>query len=76
MVNALENEGFICRVVDTNDRRRNILTLTVAGSELIERFMEVEMQVSVDLMDGLTEAELNTFYKVIEQIKTNSVKLV
>lgn len=76
MVNALENEGFICRVVDANDRRRNILDLTEAGNELIERFMEIERQVSVDLMDGLTEDELKTFYKVIEQIKSNSVKLV
>jgi MarR family transcriptional regulator for hemolysin len=76
MVDALESEGFIHRVVDTNDRRRNILALTETGNELIERFMEIEEQVSIDLMEGLTEDELNTFYKVIEQIKTNSAKLV
>lgn len=76
MVDALENEGFICRVVDANDRRRNILTLTDAGSELVNRFMEIETQVTIDLMEGLSADDLSTFYKVIEQIKINSVKLV
>lgn len=76
MVNALENENFICRVVDTNDRRRNILKLTENGRELMERFIEIETQVTIDLMEGLTEDELSTFEKVIEQIKTDSSKLV
>lgn len=76
MVDALEHEGFIHRVVDANDRRRNILALTDTGNQLIERFLEIEKQVSVDLMEGLSADELNTFYKVIEQIKTNSGKLI
>jgi MarR family transcriptional regulator, transcriptional regulator for hemolysin len=76
MVDALKNEGFIHRVVDKNDRRRNILSLTDTGNQLIERFVEIEKQVSVDLMDGITADELDTFYKIIEQIKTNSGKLI
>jgi len=76
MVNALENENFICRVVDANDRRRNILKLTETGRELMIRFVEIETQVTIDLMEGLTENELSTFDKVIEQIKTNSGKLI
>jgi hypothetical protein len=42
----------------------------------MERFIEIETQVTIDLMEGLTEDELSTFEKVIEQIKTNSSKLV
>ena len=76
MVDALESEGFIHRVVDENDRRRNIIALTDTGNELIGRFNEIEKQVSVDLMEGITMDELDTFYKVIEQIKTNSGKLI
>jgi MarR family transcriptional regulator, transcriptional regulator for hemolysin len=75
MVDAMQKESLIHRVVDINDRRRNILALTDKGNLLIGRFIEIEKQVSVDLMDGVTEDELNSFYKVIEQIKTNSVKL-
>ena len=74
MVDSLEKEGFIHRVVDANDRRRNFLALTVTANQLVERFVEIEVQVTIDLVDGITEDELNTFYKVIEQIKTNSGK--
>lgn len=76
MVDAMQKEGFIHRIVDINDRRRNILDLTDKGKQLVERFIDIEKQVSIDLMDGVTEVELNNFYKVIEQIKTNSVKLL
>lgn len=76
MVDSLEKEGFIHRVVDANDGRRNFLALTAAGNQLIDRFLEIEIQVTTDLVEGITEDELKTFYKVIEQIKTNSLKLV
>ncbi len=74
MVDSLEKEGFIHRVVDANDRRRNFLALTDTGNQLVESCVEIEVQVTIDLVDGITEDELNTFYKVIEQIKTNSGK--
>jgi MarR family transcriptional regulator, transcriptional regulator for hemolysin len=75
MVDALENEGYINRVVDVNDRRRNILSLSEKGNQLIEQYSLIEKQVLIDLMDDIPENELNTFYKVIEQIKANSGKI-
>jgi MarR family transcriptional regulator for hemolysin len=76
MVDSLEKEGFIHRVVDANDRRRNFLALTESGNQLIEKIVKIEIEVTVDLVDGIPEAELTTFYNVIEQIKANSVKLI
>lgn len=75
MVDALEKEGYIHRVVDSNDRRRNILALSQDGNLLTDRFVEVEKQVTIDLLESVTESELAAFYKVIELMKTNSVKL-
>jgi DNA-binding MarR family transcriptional regulator len=76
MVDGLQKDGLIHRVVDSNDRRRNILELSEAGNCLVDRFMEIEKQVSIDLMEGVTANELSAFYKVIDQIKANSGKLV
>jgi DNA-binding MarR family transcriptional regulator len=76
IVDCLEKDGLIKRVVDANDRRRNMLEVTTAGLEMISRFDEVEMALSEEIMEGLTEQEIETFYKVIDRIVQNGEKMI
>jgi MarR family transcriptional regulator for hemolysin len=75
MVGVLEKENLLKRVVDPNDKRRNLLGVTEQGEQMIERFNNIGMKVSKELMKNLSEKEIDTFYKVIDQIKTNSESL-
>jgi len=76
MVDCLEKEGLIKRVVDANDRRRNMLEVTTTGLEMLSQFDEVEMALSEEIMEGLTEQEIETFYKVIDRIVQNGEKMI
>lgn len=76
MVDCLEKDGLIKRVVDANDRRRNMLEVTAPGLEMLSRFDEVEMALTEELLEGLTELEIASFYKVIDRITQNGEKMI
>jgi len=40
MLNSLEKKGFIRREIDTNDRRRIVVTLTSEGQEVLQKAKE------------------------------------
>lgn len=72
MVDALEKDGFICRIIDPNDRRRNILEVTEKGNKLIEQVYDIEMKVTEELLKGLSDNDIDSFYNVLAQIRINS----
>ncbi len=75
LVDSLEKEELIRRIVDVNDRRRNILEITYLGNQLLNKFQEVEIRVSEVLMKDITGEEIKVFYDVIEKMTANSEKM-
>lgn len=75
MVDALEKEELLYRVADPNDRRRNQLKISEKGGELLNRFEIVEMEVTHELMKGLSNDDMDAFYKVLEHIKIQGEKI-
>jgi MarR family transcriptional regulator for hemolysin len=75
IVDILENDGLLRRIVDPNDRRRNILEVTYLGNQFINRFQEIELMISTELLKNLTDEEIESFFSVVEKIKTNAEKL-
>lgn len=75
LVDSLEKEELIRRIVDVNDRRRNILEITYLGNRLLNKFHEVEIRVSEVLMKDITGEEIKVFYDVIEKMTANSEKM-
>lgn len=75
IVDSLEKEELIRRIVDVNDRRRNILEITYLGNRLLNKFHEVEIRVSEVLMKDITGEEIKVFYDVIEKMTANSEKM-
>ncbi|MFT3739002.1 MAG: hypothetical protein QM786_09605 [Breznakibacter sp.] len=75
MVDALEKDDFLKRIVDCNDRRRNQLTLTELGNKLMDQYDEIEMEISMELLEGLSDSDIDTFYKVIDHMKVQGEKL-
>jgi DNA-binding MarR family transcriptional regulator len=75
MIDALEEKKLVSRVPDLEDRRKNKLILTEQGHDLIKKFLIIEKEVFENLRAGVTNNELETFFRVIEKIEDNAQKL-
>jgi DNA-binding MarR family transcriptional regulator len=74
-VDALQKKDLIRRVSGTNDRRKNFLMVTKKGERVIEQYLKIEFQLNEELFDGLTDSDLDAFYKVVEHIKRKAETL-
>jgi MarR family transcriptional regulator, transcriptional regulator for hemolysin len=74
-VDALQKKGLIRRVTGTNDRRKNFLMVTKKGERVIDQYLKIEFQLNEELLDGLTDSDLDAFYKVVEYIKNRAETL-
>ncbi|MCW3785870.1 MarR family winged helix-turn-helix transcriptional regulator [Plebeiibacterium sediminum] len=70
MIDVLEQDGLLMRSTDPNDRRRNIITLTKKGYEYTELTIACDHEVTVNLMEGLNESDVKTFFKVFDHIQS------
>ena len=74
-VDALQKKGLIRRVSGTNDRRKNFLMVTKKGERVIDQYLKIEFQLNEELLDGLTDSDLDAFYNVVEHIKNRAQTL-
>ena len=75
MIDLLENKELVRRVVDQNDRRKNQLLVTKKGERFITEFRKIEFELNCELEEGLTDAEMQNFYKVVNHLKNKSNQL-
>jgi MarR family transcriptional regulator for hemolysin len=75
MVDYLENRELLRRVVDINDRRKNRIMVSKKGERAIEQFVKVEMELTNELIDGLDDADIDAFLRVIAHIQAKAQKL-
>jgi len=72
IIDSLEEEDLIKRVVNPDDRRKNILVITEKGLILIEKFLTIENELFKDVERGISKNDIDTFYKVIAKIQNNA----
>lgn len=72
LIDSLEEQNLVKRVVDPHDRRRNCLVVTDLGHEVIEHYLRIEFALMEELQESLTESDLDTFYKVVHTIRENA----
>lgn len=72
MVDQLEKKDLLRRVVDKNDRRKNLLFITKKGERFIADFMEIELQLNKELQAGLAPDDLEGFYRTVNLLKQKS----
>lgn len=75
LIDSLQQKKLVVRVVDSSDRRKNCLHVTELGKEVIQQYIDMEAQISKELTAGITEAEMDTFYKVTSTIISNAGQL-
>jgi len=75
LIDSLEKKDMVRRVVDVNDRRKNYLMVTKNGEKALKEYVEISAKLMTELQEDLTESEMNTFYKVVNKIRSNSEKI-
>jgi len=75
MIDLLEKKELVRRVSDRYDRRKNQLLLTKKGERFIVEFRKIESLLNNELLEGLSDIEIQSFYKVVNQIKVKSDQL-
>ena len=67
----LEKRGLVQRTRDPNDRRKYFVNLQAEGKRLVDEMLpELTDMISASL-DGITQRDMRTFWKVMHQIETN-----
>ncbi|WP_022882378.1 MarR family winged helix-turn-helix transcriptional regulator [Gryllotalpicola ginsengisoli] len=56
-LSALEARGLLSRVVNPDDRRGSLVTLTESGRRLVERVLPEQLALEAELLGGLSPAE-------------------
>ncbi|MCR8828206.1 MarR family winged helix-turn-helix transcriptional regulator [Pseudosulfitobacter koreensis] len=73
-VKGLVEKGYIVSVQDKSDKRRHPLNATDAGRALKEKILPIMFRRQQALTDGIPPAELETFFKVLEQLETVALR--
>ena len=73
ILKKLENEGFIKREVNPENRRKYMLNITEKGSELVPKYRKISKQWEREV--GITDED-NELKKRIKEIAVNGMKLV
>ena len=71
-VNTLIENRYVTRITDKSDRRKKILMLTSKGHEVLQNSKKLSREVSNELLDGITNEELQQFESVIDKIQFNT----
>lgn len=75
MVDQLEKKELLRRVVDQNDRRKNLLFITKKGERIITESLDIELQLNQELQTGLSPDDLQAFYRTISHLKQKAEKI-
>jgi MarR family transcriptional regulator, organic hydroperoxide resistance regulator len=73
LINKLSARGLVERTASKTDRRSNLLCITPAGREVMERIMPRQHTLIAKLMSPLTEAEAALLEKMLTRL--NGVQL-
>ena len=74
LLNSLEEKKLIQRKPNPNDGRGRLIYLTKLGLEKRELSKKIVLGFNKSITDQLSKSEINTFFKVINCINTESQK--
>jgi MarR family transcriptional regulator for hemolysin len=75
LIDSLEEKGLLRRVADTTDRRKNFLMITKKGNAVISEYLKIEFKLNEDLLEGLSQAEIDLFCKIVSHIQNRAHKM-
>ncbi len=73
---SMEKNGFIKRVTSQKDQRSKQIIITDTSREAYNSLSIVFEEVNKELLEGVTEDEIDTFYKILDKFSKNIKKEV
>lgn len=73
-IDFLVKLGFIMRRESEHDRRSIVITLSEKGMEMIKDYKERVQDLVEKMLGGISEEEIDTFYRVLTQLSNNLTK--
>lgn len=70
----LEDNGFISRTPDPDNRRKNLVFLTEKGKSILPRVRDIDRKWGEAICEGLTEEERSQLFSNIYKLAKNSLK--
>jgi DNA-binding MarR family transcriptional regulator len=74
LIDRLQKSGLVRRVTDPADRRMNRVFLEPKSKRMIARLRNVEGQLNQEILDGVTERDLEVSAAVLATIKHNLLR--
>jgi MarR family transcriptional regulator for hemolysin len=74
LIDSLEAKELVRRAINPIDKRKNYLMVTKKGEGVIKQYMKIYLEFINEIQQGLTEAELKIFYKVVDHFKSKAEK--
>lgn len=74
VLNSMEVRGIITKEADVCDARRKRIIISKKAIETHDVMMKRLDSLNDSILDGISEDELNIFYKVIEKLRENMKK--
>ncbi|MDR3297313.1 MAG: MarR family transcriptional regulator [Prevotellaceae bacterium] len=74
-IDTLESNGLVQRMADVQDRRKNLIAITDSGKSVVGIIIRKERALLETLSQGVEQQEMETFIKVLLQLKGNAEKL-
>lgn len=75
MMNSLEKKGFIERRIDTEDRRKIVVTLTQAGKDILKETKESANHNLSEIISHLGDGNTKQFIDLLNQVSDISEEL-
>lgn len=75
MIDSMEQKELLRKVDDINDRRKTVIIMTKKGERTLKQHLNIEKQLSTELIEDISLSDLETFFKVVE-ILSNKAKLL
>ena len=75
LIDSLEKQGLIRRMVEPHDRRKKCLVVTDLGHKVIHQYLDIEFALGEELLAGLSGPEIETFHHVVRTIQKNAEEL-
>ena len=69
LVDTLERRKFVKRSPDPHDRRRILVSITLAGRRVVGRFLPEIVALQTAMADGISEADRKRLIALLDTIK-------
>jgi len=74
LINGLEENHFVARATDPDDKRRKILLVTKNGMEELKKAIELDKEVNKTVTEDISQPKIDKVEKTVEHIYSTTIE--